>query len=229
MQISKRKANKGLRAENSVRSLSPLIELLRAEDNRAPGPAPSYGRAHLVLSILAIGDAKLIGRQALAKEVGVGEGAIRTVIKRLTQAGHLTTMVSGCTLTPKGEQLYLDTKSLLPNVLAIPHTDLTVGREQTAVLVRGRASSVADGIEQRDEAVRAGADGATTFVVLGSKFRTPRSLTDCESDYPGRVWLLLRERLRPRNGDVVIICGAKTPNLSKVGAISAALTMIRQR
>jgi hypothetical protein len=206
--------------------LSPIVELLRAEDDRAPGPAPSYGKAHLVRCILAIGDAKLIGRQALAKEVGVGEGAIRTMIKRLKQAGFLTIMVSGCSLTPEGEQLYRDTKSLLPNVFAIPHTDLTVGKEQTAVLVRGKAARVADGIEQRDEAVKAGADGATTFVFLDSKFRTPRALNDCDSDYPGRIWTLLRERLRPQNGDVVIICGAETPDLSKVGAISAALTLI---
>jgi predicted transcriptional regulator len=206
--------------------LSPISELLRAEDDRLPGPTPSYGKAHLLLSILSIGDAKLIGRHALAKEVGIGEGAVRTIIKKLKQAGYLTTTASGCTLTSRGERLFLETKALLPHVLSIPHTDLTVGNEQTAVLVRGAASRVGDGIEQRDEAVKAGADGATTFVILDSKFRIPRASQDCESDYPGRVWALLREKLRPGNGDVMIISGAGTTDLSKVGAISAALTLI---
>ncbi len=205
----------------------PLIaDLLRAEDNRLPGPAPSYGKAQLLLAVLAIGDAGTIGRQTLARATGVGEGAIRTIIKRLKQGDHIITTASGCSLTAKGKRLYANAKALLPNMLAIPHTELAVGREQVAVLVRGMALNVVDGIRQRDEAVKAGAEGATTFVIVRSKFKIPGASQDCESDYPGRIWSLLWEKLRPANGDAIIICGARDQVPSRVGAVSAALTLI---
>lgn len=52
-------------------------------------------------------------------------------------------------------------------------TGLTVGKDQFAVMVKKKASRVRSGIEQRDSSIRAGADGATTYVVKGSKFQVP--------------------------------------------------------
>ncbi len=203
-----------------------LAEFLKAEYRRPPGPTPSYTKAHLILAILSIGDAGVIGRQALARETGIGEGAIRTIVRKLKQANYVKTFASGCTLLARGEKLHSAIKMAIPRIIPIPYTKLTVGSVQSAALVRGVASMVTDGIAQRDAAVRVGADGATTLVVLGSEIKVPRGSQDCETDYPDKIWSLLRKELRPENNDLMILCGARDQTSSRVGALNAALTLL---
>ena len=175
--------------------------LLRMEASRAPGPAPSYFSAHVVVVLLTIGDVGAIGRQALARRAGLGEGAIRTVIKRLKVEGLVKTRPQGCELTPRGREAYSEVKKMIPVITELPRTNLTVGRVQVALVVKGRSEGVKSGIEQRDAAIRAGAAGATTYVIRGSKFQIPGSSTDCERDFPGKVWSKIREELHPDDGD----------------------------
>ena len=82
------------------------------------------------------------------------------------------------------------------------------------------------GIEQRDASIRAGAAGATTYVIHDSKFQVPGSSVDCEEDFPSEAWAKLRGELRPEDEDVVIVCGSDDRQTSFVGVISAALTLL---
>ena len=206
--------------------LRTFTTLLRMEVPRAPGPAPSYFSAHVVVVLLTVGDVGVIGRHALAIRAGLGEGAIRTVIKRLKIEGFVKTRPHGCELTPKGREAYAEVKRRIPVITELPETDLTVGREQVALVVRKRFEAVKGGIEQRDAAIRAGAAGATTYVIRGSKFQIPGSSTDCERDFPGKVWSKIREELHPEDGDALIICGSEDKRVSLIGAVSAALTLL---
>lgn len=207
-------------------SLSSIPSLLRVTAVRERGPSPSFSQPHFLLAFITIARSRRIGRQALSKEVGLGEGAVRTILKRLKTAGYVSTVISGCSLTPKGERAYRSLSTKLAGPADLPPSGITVGRCQTAVCVRGSASKVKDGILQRDSAVKAGAAGATTFVMSGSKFTVPGGSTDCESDYPGPSWKMLRELFSPSSGDVVIVCGSDDRVSSAVGALSAALTLI---
>jgi len=207
--------------------LSSLAQFLKEEYRRPPGPTPSYTNAHVILAILSIGDARVIGRQALSRETGIGEGAVRTVVRRLKQANYVKTLASGCTLLPRGERLYSAIRKTIPRIVPVSHTNLTVGSVQSAALVRGVASIVTDGIAQRDAAVKAGADGATTLIVLRSKIRVPRGSQDCEGEYPGRIWGFLRRELHPEDEDVMILCGASDQLGSRIGALSAAITLLQ--
>jgi hypothetical protein len=205
--------------------VSAFAALLKMDGRRASGPAPTYSPSHILLALLAIGDVGAIGRHALAVETGLGAGAIRTVIKWLREDGYIVVEPDGCRLTPKGKHAYSGMRSAMPKILELPETALTVGKEQAAVLVRKRAGRVKSGIEQRDSAIKAGAAGATTYVVSGSRFRVPGSPGDVEKEYPGPDWAKLRDGLRPDDGDVVIVCGSDDKDTSKVGAVSAALTL----
>jgi len=100
-----------------------------------------------------------------------------------------------------------------------------MGAVQVAVLLRGGGGSVRSGIEQRDSAIGVGAAGATTYVIRGSRFTIPGGSDDCERDFPGKAWGQLK-KLKPRNGDVVILCGSDTQESAKLGALSAALTLL---
>jgi hypothetical protein len=176
--------------------------------------------------MLTIGGAGTIGRHALAKEAGLGEGAVRTVIKWLKEDGYIKIESDGCQLTTKGLQAYSELKSIIPRTLELSKTSLSVGREQVAVLVKNKASQIKTGIEQRDAAIKAGADGATTYVIKDSKFQVPGSSEDAEKDFPSEAWEKLRSGLQPEDGDVVIVCGSDDRRTSSSGAIGAVRTLL---
>lgn len=207
-------------------ALRAISTLLRMETPRAPGPTPSYLSAHVVVVLLTVGDAESIGRHALAQRAGLGEGAVRTVIKRLKSEGLIKTNAQGCELTSKGRDAYVEVKRMMPRIVQLPMTPMTVGRDQVALIVKRAAESVKGGIEQRDAAIRAGAAGATSYLIRRSKFQIPGSSVDCERDFPSETWSKLRAELHPENGDVVIICGSEDSHVSLVGAVSAALTLL---
>lgn len=203
-----------------------MTSVLRME-GAARGPSPSYTPAHLLRAILTIGEKVTVGRQALAVEIGLGEGAIRTIIKKLKHEGYLRTGASGCSLTKKGAGLYRQLRSTISKSLLLDSTPLTVGSKQVAILIRGAVKKVRGGIEQRDAAVKAGASGATTYTLIRSKFQISGGSEDCERDFPSAAWEKLRKALRPHNGDIVILCGSRDYKTSEVGALSAALTLLR--
>lgn len=180
----------------------------------------------MILALLRIGESGAIGRHALATEVGLGEGAVRTVIKWLKSENYITIKASGCRLAPRGERAYSELRKSIPQILTLPRTELTVGRVQVAILVRKRADRVRTGLEQRDSSIVAGASGATTYIVKNSRFEVPGSPGDAEKAFPGEVWGELRGRLEPRDGDVVIVCGSDEKRTSVLGAMSAALTLL---
>ena len=151
--------------------MSAFAALLKMDTPRAPGPVPTYSSSHVLLMVLTIGGAGAIGRHALAEEAGLGEGAVRTVIKWLKEDGYITVEPNGCQLTAKGRQVYFELRSAMPKTLELSRTTLTVGREQVAILLKNKSSRVRSGIEQRDSSIRAGAAGATTYVIKGSSFR----------------------------------------------------------
>ena len=103
---------------------------------------------------------------------------------------------------------------------------LTMGAAQVAISIRGGGDAVKSGIEQRDSAIGIGAAGATTYVVRGSRFTMPGGSDDCEKDFPSGSWKALRERLRPKDGDAVILCGSDKEETARLGALSAALTLL---
>jgi Domain of unknown function (DUF4443) len=205
---------------------SALSGLLELSEVKLQGPAPSFDRAQFLLAFLSIGSTSAIGRAMLAKRAGLGEGAVRTVLKRLRESGYARVDASGCHLTTSGVGAYGTLRRALSDPLHLDGSRLTVGRAQTAVAIRGAGRLVRKGLEQRDSAVREGAAGATTYVMKGGKFAIPGSSSDCEADFPSPAWDVLRSKLKPREGDAVVVCGSSDETTSTLGALSAALTLI---
>ena len=206
-----------------MRTLKPLLE---KADVGGPGPSPSFSKAHFLLAFLAIGASSVIGRQTLAKEAGLGEGATRTVLKRSRSSGYVDVNASGAFLTRKGRSMHLLLQRRLLPLVALGNSRLTVGSEQAAVGVRGSGRRLGNGIPQRDSAIMVGATAATTYSIHGSRFVMPGGSTDCERDFPGGAWKLLRRSLAPKDGDAVIVCGAQDALKAKLGALAAALTLL---
>lgn len=203
-----------------------MLESILEINKKVLGPIPSFTPAHVILAILVIKEKKSIGRQALAKELELGEGATRTVIKKLTELNAIERSVVGCQLTKKGEIFAKKLLEILRGPVDIPRSSLTIGNFQAAILFRNVCSKVKDGISQRDQAIIHGADGATTYIFKSGKFTMPNSEKDFEKEYPDEAWNIIRKTLNPEENDVIIVCGATTSPRARLGCIAAGLTLI---
>jgi len=203
-----------------------LSNLLQISERPIQGPPASFDRAHLLLAFITIGESGVIGRQSLAVRSGLGEGAVRTVIKKLREDGYAGTTASGCYLTAAGKRVFRSIQEKFSPIESLDGSKLTVGDSQVGMAVRGAARNLKAGLEQRDAAVIVGGTGASTYIMKSGKFAIPGGSPDCEKDFPSKVWSVLREQLSPKNGDAVILCGARDETTAKLGALSAALTLV---
>lgn len=214
------------RTVSNPRGLASLRSLLDLANLEAPGPSPSFAAPHILLVFLAISRSNYVGRQSLARQCGLGEGATRTVLKKLINEGWIGVIRSGCYLTRSGKLLAKAIEASVSPLASIPHSGLTMGEHQAALVLRGAGGTVRSGIEQRDSAIRIGASGATTYVMRSGKFTIPGGSSNCERDFPDKAWALLKKDLGPRDGDAVILCGAVDEVSARLGALAAATTLL---
>ncbi len=187
----------------------------------APGRPPAYTEAHALMGIEAIGSGLGIGRQQLSRELGLGEGTIRTLVGRMKALGLIETSRGGMSLTGDGEAI-LEALGDLFWGCGLTTLTITVGPINYAVLIRGAASKVKSGIEQRDAAIIAGASGATTLVLDDDGLRMP----GMEEPLDESVRSLIMEELGPSPGDAMIIGSSDDPILAEMAAKSAALKLL---
>jgi len=193
----------------------------------SPGPAPAFSHVHICRALLAIGDEGPIGRIELSRKLALGEGAIRTIIRHLTQAKLIRVVRDGCVLTKRGTDLYNPLRAKLSRIAFIDAMQLSLDKFSAAILVRGALRFVRRGIEQRDAAVHAGATGACTLIVTGSAYLMPMAETDEWKLQPQDPLVRNLEKLfHPKNRDALVVVSAPDNALAEHGAISAALTLL---
>lgn len=203
-------------------SLEAISILYGIAEKVAPGRFPSYAPAHVLKAIELISSGSDVGRQQLASSLGIGEGAARTIIRRLRGEGLISINSGGMLLTERGSKL-LETIYMRFSGAELTSTGLTVGVCDYAVLVRAAAGQISSGVEQRDSALLAGAKGATTLVFRGGGFKLPRLDVEPSPALAGE----LTEKLRPCEGDIVIIGTANRSLNAEIGSKSAALELLR--
>lgn len=192
-------------------------------EKTAPGRPPAYSEAHALKALELIGSQRGIGRQQLSRKLELGEGTIRTLIRRMKKADLIEVSRGGMMLTSRGRETLSDLARHI-STCELPETRITVGPINCAVLVKGAIGNVGSGVEQRDAALIAGAEGATTLVYEGGKLLMPG--TEVEIDPLTENYVL--EKLNPIDGDVVIIGTASSQLDAEIGAKSAALKLLEK-
>lgn len=189
------------------------------------GPRAVFTQVDVLKAILSIGEAKSVGRGRLGALTGLGQGEVRTLIKRLRDNQLIAIEANGCRLSKKGEKEYEKVRSVLAWSSAVDARALGLGERCWSVMVRGGAKGVRKGIEQRDAAIKAGANGAFTSVFHSSRFIIPGEGTDCEEGGPREPWITVR-RAAPREGDAIVVSGSETDERAESGALAAFLTLV---
>lgn len=202
--------------------LQTLGEVLSADYR---GPRAVFTEVDVLKALLSIGESGAVGRGRLGAITGLGQGEVRTLIKRLKDNQMILVEPKGCRLSKKGEKEYAKITSLLSWSSEVDARPLRLGPRCWAALVRGGSKRVRYGIEQRDAAIKAGADGAFTANFVSGRFVVPGEGVDCEKDGPRQPWITIREH-SPADGDAVIVTGSSRDSGAERGALAAFLTLV---
>ena len=200
-----------------------LLESLLEE--KAPGPYLSFSIFHLIKALELIAKEGPIGRGKLSEELKTGEGAIRTLIERLRDAGLITVSKQGCSLTEKGENIWSEMQLFFPQKVKLEPNELALASCNVAIKVRGCGDKVRSGLEQRDAALLAGAKGAITFFYREEKLILPAISDDVAKDFPDAFGEIIKHLLLEEN-DVVVIGSADSWDKAEYGALAAAWSLI---
>ncbi|MCW4019596.1 MAG: hypothetical protein NWF00_13140 [Candidatus Bathyarchaeota archaeon] len=164
---------------------------------------------------------KTVGRKKLAEQIDVGEGAVRTILSRLVEAGLMTASKMGCGLSVEGLSVWRKFEVLFPKRVSFPPSELSGCAFNFAFLVRGCGDRVESGIEQRDVAVVAGASCAVVVVFQGGRLHIESVSEDVKKTFPEAANQIFEE-FKPQNGDVIVIAGGDTELKAKHGAFAAS-------
>ncbi len=186
------------------------------------GALPNYSDFHVVMVFFNIGKSNL-GRKALAELLGVGEGTARTLIEKLQDIGLVKASPTGCYLTNKGNKMLEELKKRVSHHPKIDVGYVTLGKENSAVLVRGAAHRIKSGMEQRDAAISSGAVGASTLIFDETGPRIP--MIDADENMQARMRMLC-EDIKMKKGDILIIGTGESEREAERGAWAAACTIL---
>ena len=190
-------------------------------ENRARlgGPIPKFKDYHIWKAMYCLSKSAPIGRKKLATLVGVGEGSTRTILTMLQESGAISVKKNGVTLTPEGKKIWA---SVAMNITTLRVDSLTIGAINCAVQVPRAANKVKFGCEERDNAIKSGAAGATTLIYSNGILMFPGNEypLDIKSDKAVRAAFNLS------NDDAIIIGTADTPEAAEEGAVSAGLELL---
>ncbi|MDI6884411.1 MAG: DUF4443 domain-containing protein [Hadesarchaea archaeon] len=185
------------------------------------GPLPRFSEIHVRMALDIVAKHGRVGRKQLTEELGVGEGSVRTILNQLKERELITSSRGGHALTAKGRRSLGKPFELIQ----VDVGGLTVGEVNVATIVRGAAAKVKRGIEQRDEAIKAGAAGATVLIFREGKLQFPGGFLKVGK----RPTEVLMKSFNPREGDVIIIGSARDVVTAEAGAKAAARSLASLR
>src|SRR4030042_7112965 len=194
---------------------------------KAPGPSTTFSVFHFFLALELMAE-KPVGCNNAAKNLGVGDGAGRTIIGRLKDADLIAITKEGCNLTEKGMSTWKDFESMFPKRLSIEKNELTASNHNYVLLVKDRGHRIKSGIEQRDAAIMGGARRAIVIVSKGDKLVIDSISNDVAKEFPNASIQIVKA-FTPKDNDVIVIAGADDSLKAKRGAFAASWILIAQR
>ena len=199
--------------------------LARVSDRYSPSRMLTFDAVHVFKTFQLMKKHGSVSRTLLMQELGLGEGSIKTLVKHLKMNALVETSNGGMWMSEKGLRLYSKLSNVIASEMTIPKCSINIGKFNHAVLLKGEAAEVGNGIEQRDAAIKSGAVGATTLVFDSDRFLMPGKNMDPVKSEPNII-KSMTEKLHPENGDVVIIGSADNKRIAEFAAKSAALITV---
>jgi hypothetical protein len=196
-------------------------------NNYAPSRVISFNMVHVFKALQLVKSRGHISRDLLSKELELGEGSIRTLMRHLQMNNMIKATNAGTTMTQKGEALLLELLSSIPTEMNLPKCSIALGKFNYVVLLKQHSHAIKSGVEQRDAAIKIGAKGATTLLFKQNKFVMPSNTNYDSLEREPKISKLLIRTLNPEEGDAIIIGSDDMhKKRSEFAAKSAALLTI---
>ena len=215
---------------------------------QSPTIKPSFEKVHVILALFIFEENKDgIGRYRLQKELLIGSGTVRSLIKKLNEKINFITVLDdenkkkGHVLTKNGMNFLKGIKQKIPLIKAGDPSELediiikSEGFNPFFCLVRNASNKITKGIEQRDAAIKIGGVGATCLIYNGSDLIFPSQIISeneknqmtIETNTFNYIETLFNTKnSKLEENDVVIIGLGENPEKARLAALNAALTIL---
>ncbi len=187
----------------------------------AYGPKPSFAECDFARFLWLLREGKRASREKIAASLQIGEGSVRTIIRELKLTGLIEVRRRGCALTRKGRGALRELE--VRDARFVPATELSYNKKAFAI-VFSSCESAANGFAWRDEAVKAGANGATMLSLKQGKFILP--IKEYRVRHEDEKKIL--SALKTEDGDAVVLAYAESRLASERGAWTAALFLSKR-
>lgn len=196
-----------------------FIHMTLQHGPRLGGPIPKFRDYHIWKTLYCLNESSPIGRKKLASMLNIGEGSTRTILNLLQDNGLIVINKNGVMMTPEGRTCW---NSAYMEMQTIDMGELTIGKADCVIRIPNMASKVKYGCEERDNAIKAGAIGATTLICSEGTIIFPGS----EYRVDPKIESKIKERFIIKNDDVIIIGTADEYKSAEVGAVTSGLELI---
>lgn len=186
-------------------------------------PKINVSSFHMNQVVYLIGSKK-IGRRKIAKEIGLSESKTRTMLNHLTKLNYIKPAKKGYKLKKKGEKLFKKIKSKVKEIKRVEAKEITMDKQNLAMLLSNTSKKIGSGIALRDEAIKAGATGMTVLVYKNRGFCFP---IKSDLKYSAKeLEKLKKEFPQAKENNVLLISSANEEEKAKKGLWKAFNIMI---
>ncbi len=206
-----------------------LSEIKTISLPKGKGAKPSFSVLDIVRMIRIIGKQGLISRSALARELNIGEGTVRTLLKYLRENNFVDVKRAGIFLKERGEKIF----EMLNKIIIFEDfvskdilKELALGVFNYLIIIKGLAKKVKKGLEERDIAVRHGAIGLITMVYRNNSLVFPDSYPLDEKYEYFKQYIFNNFKLE--NEDLIIISCSNDKNTAIKGVYAVILSLLNE-
>lgn len=181
------------------------------------GAYPEFTLEDVIATIFLLREP--IGRKAIAETLDIGEGSVRTLLKKLNWIDVIDSAQRGHFLSKTGKKLLERLKELFSEAHFVGKVD---GMPAYAIVVKNPPQFKS--IELRDEAIRFFAKGAMILIVKngGPVFPEDKRLL---RDTMEELAMNIEEVLNFSDGDLIVVTWAENPSDAMKSAYHVALTL----
>ncbi|KKM05435.1 hypothetical protein LCGC14_1754150 [marine sediment metagenome] len=214
---------------------------------QSPTIKPTFEIVHVILALFIFGDNRDgIGRYRLEKELLIGSGTAKSLIKKLNEKTKFITTFDknkrkGHILTKNGLAFLNKIKKAIPLINegdSLLFKEIIIKPEKDSTyfcLVKNAINKIANGIAQRDAAIKIDGSGATCLVFDGKNLIFPSKSfsvkegnlisleTKVQTYFESE---LLKEDLNLVKDDLIVIGSGDNPQKARLATLNAALTLL---
>ena len=204
-----------------------LEEMLEKWRRGARGPLPHLTPVQLLNALVLIDQEGPVGRRALAQALQLNDGVTRGLLERLAEQGQVEVSEgTGAKLSKNGREMlqkYLRQIGV-KKITTLDETELVPGKVSVAVQLSRQYRQGMTGVPQRDEAIKAGADGTITMAVVSGNLLIPpdgkkvKDLSPSDNDR-------LQEVFKLSENDLMVVGFGRDARRALSGALAAVLSL----